>query len=643
MRHIIQWTLILFLAALTLGGMAALVRAQAPVTVEPTALRSDLGGTVSLYATAPLTFTEKYTIRLVNYGVLATSYVNPTALQAAVPPGLGAGTYTLLVLDAGGNTVGTGALTLTAPPAPTATPKPESPPPAGRPILTMRNYTVEPLQVKPGQEFTVSIEVYNNGSRAGENTMAVFSGGDFLPLGEKGHLFWQVHINATFVATQRFRVPKEISNGIHQVAVQLSANDYEGNHYDYPASVPVEVIGASTGAAAPTGKPKVLIEGVSTTPARVAPGAPFTLTLRLANRGSRTATNVMTKADAEAAIPAQGGSIAATDVLKINESVTVTLPLLLKPVKEGGRVGLSIGLEYSDYNGGGYSDQQTVGLDVDVSLANRPQLLVQGYHTAPEEISPGDTFTLTMALSNVGGGAAQRLTLALGGVEGENLGAFVPVGGSNVSFITQLDAGAIETVTLQLMAAGNAETKAHNLPVALAYDTEGGTREKDTQRISLMVRRRPQFKVSFYRPVEGTAMVGQPFPLPIELVNAGTARFNIPTLEATGADLEFMGEASTFVGNLDPGGTWTLDAMAMTMTPGPLEVVVNIHYVDDLNQTQVTSQTLTLEVMDMPQPEGPDGPIGPDGPLNPDAPIDTPETLPQTIWRFIKGLLGLGS
>jgi hypothetical protein len=104
-------------------------------------------------------------------------------------------------------TVGVGTLRLVAPPAPTATPKPESPAPSGRPILTVRNYTVDPLRVRPGQEFTVSLEVYNNGSRAGENTMVGLSpAATFLPLGEKGYVFGQVHINATFVATQRFRV-----------------------------------------------------------------------------------------------------------------------------------------------------------------------------------------------------------------------------------------------------------------------------------------------------------------------------------------------------------------------------------------------------------------------------------------------------
>ncbi len=642
MKRRVKWILVVGLVALLTFGIVVWSAAQAPVNVEPSVLRTDQGGVVSLYATAPLTFTEDYTVRLLNYGILATTYVNPLALQATVPPGLSAGDYTLWVLDANGVQVGVGTLRLVAPPAPTATPKPESPAPSGRPILTVRNYTVEPMQVRPGQEFTVSIEVYNNGSRAGENTMVVFPGGTFLPLDEKGHIFGQVHINATFVATQRFRVPASITNGIHQVEVQLSANDWEGAHYDYAATIPVEVTGASTGAA-PTGKPKVLVESVSTSPAVITPGMPFSLTLVLANRGSRTAINVMTHADPATAIPAEGGSIISTDVLRIDGVVTVTLPLLLKSVKEGGRQGLTVMLEYSDYSGGSYSDQQTVGIDIDTSLANRPQLLIEAYHTDPVGISPGDSFTLTLELANVGGGGAQRITLALGGEEGENLGAFVPVEGSNVSFVSAVGAGETEVITVRLMVAGNAETRAHNLPVALAYDAGTGTREKDTQRVSLMVFRRPQFKVSFYRPVEGTAMVGQPFALPIEVVNSGTARFNVPTLEATGEGLEFMGESSTYVGNLDPGGSWTLDAMAMAMAPGPLDVIVNVYYVDDLNQTQIYSETLTVEVMEMPEFEEPGGEFGPDGPIGPDGLPQTPETLSQKIWRFVKAFLGLGS
>ncbi len=627
----------LFIAAIWVG-LATIVTAQTPVTVEPGTLRTDQGGTVTIYATGTLTFTTQDTVRLVGHGVLPTSYVNVSTLQTTIPTGLTAGDHALFVLNGAGDQVGSGSITLVTPPTPTATPNPTktpqpySPPPPGQPNLDIRNYSIDPPQVRPGQEFTIRVEVYNNGSRAGENTMAVIPGGTFVPVGENGHLFWQVHINHTFVVTQRMRVPANMGSGVHNLRIDLSANDYEGTHYDFPQNIAVEVIGGSGGTI--TGKPKILIEGVATDPPVVAPGTPFTMTLKLANRGNRTAINVMTSADTAIALPGEGGGVASTAIIRIDESITLTLPLLLQHGQEGGRQGIEIAMEYGDYSGNSHSDQQTVVLDIDASLAKRPQLLIDGYHTTPEHISPGDSFTLTLQLTNVGGGDAQRLTLALGGTDGEHLGDFVPIEGSNVSFVPNVGAEESSEIALRLLVSGNADTKAHNLPVALAYDTAGGTRETDTQRVSLIVRRRPDFKISFYRPVEAV-MVGQPFQLPIEIINASSARFNIPELAASSEQLEFLEESSTYIGALDSGGSWTLDTTAVAMEPGPVDVIVNAHYVDDLNQTQIISQALTVQVMDVPDTSELDIPI--------EVPNEQPEGLWAKVLRFVKGFLGLGS
>lgn len=621
--------------------LAATASAQAPAfTIEPGTLSTVTGGTISIYANpdAGVTFTMTTSVRMVSYGILNTAYVNPNALQAVIPAGVPAGTYTLLALNTSGGDRELGKVQLVAPPPPTATPAPYEPPAPGQPLLTIRNYRIEPAQVRPGQEFTVHIEVYNNGSRAAENTMVIFPGGVFLPVGENGHVFWQVPINATFNASQKMRVPSSVSNGVQNLQVNLSANDFSGAHYEFPQNLAVEVIGASSGSGAPTGKPEVLIEDIRTDPPVIAPGTPFTLTMVLANRGSRTAINLKVVGDSTMVIPAHGGGVATYDVLRIDTTTTLTLPLLLKPSKEGGRLGLPISLSYSDYSGGGYSGQQTVGIDVDTSLANRPQLLIDTYRTTPEQISPGDSFTLTLDVTNVGGAGAQRLTLALGGEEGENLGSFVPIEGSNVAFVPYVEAGSNVSIDMRLMVAGNAETRAHNLPVSLGYDISGGTREKGTQRVSLLVRRRPDFKVSFYRPVEGAAMAGQPFQLPIELVNASGFRFTISELRAGGEGLEFMGENSIYVGPLDPGGSWTLDATAMRMEPGPAEIVVGVDYVDDLNQTQTVSTTLTVEVMEDPF-SGQNGGF----PGEPEIPTEEPLTFWGQIGRFFKALFGLGS
>lgn len=119
-----KWFLlsILLVAAVWLG-LAALAGAQTAVTVEPASLRTDQGGAVTIYATGALTFTAQHTVRLVGHGILPTTCVNPTALQAAVPTGLAAGDYALHVLDGGGSTVGAGSLKLTAPPTSPSAPQ----------------------------------------------------------------------------------------------------------------------------------------------------------------------------------------------------------------------------------------------------------------------------------------------------------------------------------------------------------------------------------------------------------------------------------------------------------------------------------------------------------------------------------------
>lgn len=609
--------------------------------LEPGQVVNNSAHTLSVYGSG---FTADCVVRLVGHGLLITSFVNERALIAQLPSGVPARTYTLEVTDGTRTATLQNALKVSAPqPQPTPEP-PKDPPPPGRPILTIRNYAVEPARVRAGQEFVVTIEVYNNGSRAGENSMAVFPGGSFLPVGEPGHMIWQLHINHTAVVTQRLRAPAELSSGVHQVQVNLSANDWSGDHYEYPQTVPVEVIGTSGGGGY-TGQPKIVIEGVDTEPAVLVPGEPFSLTLRLANRGSRTARNVFaTAASSEMAIPASGSDTVSTPKIAIEGVVTVTLPLMLANVETGGRQNMAIALAYSDYSGGNYSGQQNIGVDINTSLTRQPQLLVEEYTTEPDFLAPGDTFTLTMRVTNVGGGDATRLTLALGGEDGASLAPFIPLRSGNVLFVNEVGKGESVILSRQLIVDGSADAKAYNLPIALAYDDPRASRQEDVQRLSLIVRKRPELQVSFYRPPDVLA-VGMPVPVSLEVINIGRSSVNVTGITASGPKVEIQEQGMPFVGPLDAGGSAPLDVLVTPLEGGPAEIVVSVEYRDDFNQTQTISSTLSVEVMEG-GPGGPGGPMqgGPGGPgASGEAPEEAPETLWQKIGRAVKGFLGFGS
>ena len=612
-------------AFLLVAVVAARPLAQLVLTgVEPNTLVSQTGGTLSIYGSG---FTTATVVRLIGFGMLETTYVNDTALKAVVYPGVPEGTYDLEVSEAGVWAVLPSALTVVAAtptlgPTPLPTPKPTPVP--GRPVLTIRNYSVEPSRVVAGREFVVTIEVYNTGSRAGENTMVTFPGGAFVPVGETGHLLWQLHINYTAVVTQVLRAPAGLTSGSYNLQVNMSANDWEGTHYEYPETIAVEVIGLEGG------RPQLVIEGAQTEPAVLGPGDAFSLTLRLANRGSRTATQVIVgAASADVAVPAGGSNVVAIDQIGMDQAVTVTLPLVLGEVTQAGRLSMEIALDCADYDGGSYTTRQSVGLEVNTALADRPQLIIAGYRTVPAPLAPGDTFTLTLEVSNAGGGEAQRLILTLGGEEGSGLAPFAPLQSSNVKFVPSLAAGATVEVEQQLVVDGGADPKAYSLPVALAFDDARGTRRTDSQLISLLVRRRPHLQIGFYRPLE-VAAVGTSFVLPVEVTNIGRTLVNVSTLEITSTQLE-MQDGSIYLGPLDGGTSGSLEATAVAHEGGTAEVLVTVHYLDDFEQPQVVTKTLTVEV-EKPVEAAPAAAEGAQA-----------EGFWDKVLRALRGLLGLGS
>ena len=437
---------------------------------------------------------------------------------------------------------------------------------AGKPILTVRSYTVTPSPVKAGQEFTVELEIYNNGSRAGENTMAVFSGGDFLPVGEAGHVLWQLHINHTVRVSQTMRAPETLSAGVHQLRVDLSANDYEGNHFDYPHAIPVEVIPTANHAVSTP--PKVVIESAATDPDLLVPGKPFTLTLRLANRGDRTATDLFAGcADGGLTVPLEGGNLTLVDRIGAGRVATVTMPLMLSwDIAQGGRLPMTIDLEYHDTGGGSYHDAQTIGIEVDAGLVPSPQIIVERYVADPAVPVAGEPFTITVSLQNVGSETARRLSLTFGHQDGAGLAPFMMIDTGHIVYLGELDPGCTVEIVRHLNVDQAAVPQAHNLPLTLSYTDSKSRSMVTSHSLDLVVRARsvrsPQLIITAYNTTPESVTPGDPMTLTLEIANVGSADAHGLLLSLGGQDgsaLEpFMSVGSgnaLFVGDLEQGET----------------------------------------------------------------------------------------
>ena len=182
---------------------------------------------------------------------------------------------------------------------------------------------------------------------------------------------------------------------------------------------------------------------------------------------------------------------------------------------------------------------------------------------------------------------------------------------------------------------------AYTLKVSFVYDNDKGIRMVDDQVITLLVYSLPQVEISFYRD-PGDFTVGMPGTLPIQVTNLGKKTYVLGNMKVTADNANLTNDVS-LVGALDPGGYYTLDTELIPMMEGPLDVLVTINYTDDFNQPRFVTNTLSINVMPVPEfTEGLEGQNG--NGLPTDVPvIEAPETFWTKVLRFFKGLFGLGS
>ncbi|WP_420642019.1 IPT/TIG domain-containing protein [Candidatus Leptofilum sp.] len=450
-------------------------------------------------------------------------------------------------------------------------------------------------------------------------------------------------------------IPPGLNLGKYNVQVGLGAQDgpnavLEGVLEIFgPTPTPVPT---NTPVPSPTtgfvfGQPQIAIRSALTSPTSLTPGEPFELTLELANLGNWTAIDIeLELQSADLAIPAAGSSVQILPRIGVNEIVTTTLSLIVRENAPNGPQNLGFNIDFFDLDGRPYNTQPGVGLNIGQGATAtptrgpaEPRLVLTTYEVAPANLQPGTRFDLKLLLSNVGDEAAEDVLLTLGGSGGAQLTPFALVNSGNVRFIEELAADEVTEVVVTMLVDGTAASGVYNLPIEFSY---GNSDRTDAQVVNLLVEKAPQLQVGFYRST-GPGFVGQPLDLPVEVVNIGRSLINVSTLSLSspGGTVE---NNSIYIGPLDGGTSGSLDGLIFPEEGGPLEVLVTVNYLDDFNQPQIFEQTLTVPV------DAPDEPpqFTEDGEVivvdgDTAVPSDEDESFGQLLWRFIRGMLGLGS
>lgn len=521
-----------------------------------------------------------------------------------------------------------------------ATAQAPTPPPASRPLIFIRSSHTVPAAVAPGELVELFLELHNVGDASAQEIVVSFNSEFFVPETTSSvKTMPGLRPDEHGMVSQTLRAAPGSPGGTHPVVVQLSYEDELGYRYSSSETVGVMVL-EPTPTPAPS-RPQLLIEKVISQPAELVPGRPFTLALTLRNVGNGPARRVLLTSGAPSRFaPLGSGSVIALPDVQQGTSTIITLTMITSGDAQEGLYTHPLTLDYEDENGDHFSSSQNVALTVGEPPEElkepmvAPLLITEGYETIPARANPGAPFTLRITLRNVGNAEARRLRVIFGG-KAEL--PFAPLGAGNVKYLPTVPVGQAVIIEQDFIMGGNVGGGAYLVPLTFEYDDPDGQPHTRSEQISLLVEHPLQLEVNFYRPL-GEPVVGQPFDLPVEIINVGRARVNVTTAELVAPELE-ISEGALYLGPLESGQMASLDATAVAHRPGRHELSLTVHYIDDFNQRRVYTHTLAVTVGELPGPKA--GPPG--GEAEPGRPGEEVKPQRPLLVRIIRGLLGLGS
>lgn len=231
-----------------------------------------------------------------------------------------------------------------------------------------------------------------------------------------------------------------------------------------------------------------------------------------------------------------------------------------------------------------------------------PRVIVTGFSTNPKTVNAGDNFSLTVHLKNTSTKTKVNNMLFdfLAPTEGDETGistpAFLPASGSSSLFLESIAANGTADISISLNAKANLLNKPYSLSLNMKYEDSQGNQIDTTSGLSIPVNQKVRFELSEIELLPEEVTVGEEANVMCNLYNMG--RVKLYNVKAT-----FEGEAikkeEVFVGNVDAGGTASIDAMleGKKESKGKAGITMSLSYEDEAGAVTTTTKELPLQVI----------------------------------------------
>lgn len=245
----------------------------------------------------------------------------------------------------------------------------------------------------------------------------------------------------------------------------------------------------------------------------------------------------------------------------------------------------------------------TTGISAD-GKSSTPRVIVTGFSTSPETVHAGDTFTLTLHMQNTSKATAVKnmvfdIQAASESTDTTYVAAsFLPTAGSSTVFVDKIAAGANKDISIELEARSDLAQKPYVINVKMDYEDESVNAYENTASVSIPVRQEARVDTSSIEVTPQSIEVGGE-------ANVSFSLYNIGKTKLYNASVKFQADSvtggDTYLGNIDPGATGSVDAYlsgaAATTDDGKVKILITFE--DESGEKTTVEKEMELYVTEM--------------------------------------------
>lgn len=190
--------------------------------------------------------------------------------------------------------------------------------------------------------------------------------------------------------------------------------------------------------------------------------------------------------------------------------------------------------------------------------AATPRVMVSEYHVKEGQVISGEKFELCITLKNESSNAVKNLKMTISTENGELL----PVQGAGTAYMKEIKGGEKQEVSFPMEAAYGLEEKSYKLAIKTEYEGSGiGYTVDETVFIPVSLNQR--LSVTDIYTAETSYEVGDTVEISAKINNLGSGSLYNVSAKVVGDNLS---DAETYVGNIEPGKSGTIDLLTKADT-----------------------------------------------------------------------------